>query len=87
MLTVHTESALLLMSVRHEVNILMIYYWELVIHSNLVVICECQDIDVVEVVEGRSDVYAEIYECTWTKICAVHRLEMWFMKHEVEITA
>lgn len=42
------------MSKRHEVNILMIY-WELLIHKNLVVICVCQDIDVVQVVKGRSE--------------------------------
>lgn len=41
------------MSNRHEVNILMIYFWELVIRNNLVVICECQDIDVVQV--GKSE--------------------------------
>lgn len=36
------------MSDDHGVSILMIYHREPVIPSNLVVICECQDIDVVE---------------------------------------
>lgn len=46
MLTVHAEGALLLMSDSQGVKILKIYYRELVIHSNLVVICECQGIDI-----------------------------------------
>lgn len=45
MLTVHAESALLLMSDSKGWKILMIYYRELVIHSNPMVICECQDIN------------------------------------------
>lgn len=46
MLTVHAEGALLLMSDSQGVKILKIYYRELVIHSNLVVICLCQGIDI-----------------------------------------
>lgn len=48
MLSVYAESALLLMSDSQGPKILMIDYRELVIHSNLVVICEYQNIDVVE---------------------------------------
>ncbi len=55
MLTVHAESALSLMSDSLGCKILMIHYRELVIHSNQVVICGFQDIDVVVEAEGRSD--------------------------------
>lgn len=54
MLTVHAERALLLMSDSKGVQILVIYYRELVIHSNPVVICESQDIDEVEVKAGKT---------------------------------
>lgn len=61
MLTVYAESALLLMSDSQGPKILMIDYRELVIHSNLVVICEYQNIDVVE----RTTVL-EVRLCLWT---------------------
>lgn len=81
MLTVHAEGALLLMSDSQGVKILKIYYRELVIHSNLVVICECQGIDISgSKGETDSEVHVDIQrELIW------HWRQICFMKQDVWI--
>lgn len=79
MLTVCAESALLLMSDSQRLDILMIYQRELVIHNNLVMICECQDIDAVEVVQRRSVSGVRLYMWTYYTNLHVQMHELWFM--------